>query len=120
MPALPALPLAVEHPHLARVVTRAGDGGGGDGLLDALHLFRRKLDLERGERLGELSAGAGADHRHDRFSLGEHPGDGELGGANSKLVCALSTATTCSDDTRPRPILDPWGGEPAEALPHEP
>ena len=45
----------------------------------------------------------------------------KLEGANHKLVCALSTATTCSDDTtRPRPILDPWGGEPAEALPHEP
>jgi hypothetical protein len=30
----------------------------------------------------------------------------KLEGANNKLVCALSAATTCSDDQRPRE-LDP-------------
>jgi hypothetical protein len=35
----------------------------------------------------------------------------KLEGANNKLVCALSAATTCSDDTI---IVRPW--EPAEPV----
>ena len=62
-----------------RVVAGSGDCIGRDGGFDRGDFVGGEPDFESGEAFAELGASACADDRNDGGTLGESPGNGELG-----------------------------------------
>ncbi|CAM5247479.1 hypothetical protein SCYAM73S_00477 [Streptomyces cyaneofuscatus] len=69
-----------------------------NGLLDLGEVVRGEVHVQRGQRLGQPLAGAGADERHDVLALCGHPGDDQLG----RVRRSSSSATRRRASTRAR------------------